>query len=116
MVKLPEVWRALATKTLIDILIYKCLYTVLYDRLSGLLLHNDEGHFIPTLGASGPKASLGPNFPPPAPTPSGLPLPQLPISPVYKRYVRPPQAYIPAARLRQGPGHQYSAAWNARAS
>ncbi len=29
--------------------------------------------------------------------------------------LRPPQAFVSAARLRQGPGHRYSATWNSSA-
>ena len=63
-VKLPEVWRASATRTLIDIPMYKCLYAVLCGRPSGPLMENDEGHLVPALGASGPEIPIAPYFPP----------------------------------------------------
>ena len=57
MVKLPEVWRASATRTLIDIQMYKYLYAVLRGSPSGSLVHIDEGHLFSALGASGPDVS-----------------------------------------------------------
>ena len=56
-VKLPKVWRASATRTLIDIPMNKCLYAVLCGRPSGPLVENNEGHLVPALGASGPEVS-----------------------------------------------------------
>ena len=115
-VKLPEVWRASATRTLIDIPMYKCLYAVLCGRPSGPLVQNDEGHLVPALGASGPEIPIAPYFnpAPPPPTSTGLPLPQS-TSSVHMGQLRPPQASVPTARLNQGRRHRYSATWNSPA-
>ena len=101
-IKLPEVWRASATRTLIDIPMYKCLYAVLCGRPSGPLVENNEGYLVPALGASGPEIPVAPYFPPPPPR----------ISSVHKGQLRQPQAYVPAARSRQGSGHRHSVTWN----
>ena len=114
--QLPERWRASATRTLIDIPMYQCLYAVLYGMPSGPQVHNDQGYLVPALGASGPGVPIGPHFPSsPAPISSALPLPQLPISSGHRGQLRPPQAFVSAARLRQGPGRGYPAAWNSSA-
>ena len=109
-------WRAKATRTLIDIPMYSCLYAVLSGRPSGPLIENDEGYLVPALGASGPEI-IRPHLPPlPPPTSSVLPLPQLAMSSMHKGQPRPRQAFVPAARSRRGPGHRYSATWNSPTS
>ena len=112
----PEGWRAEATRTLIDIPMYKCLYAVLRGRQSGPLVQNDEGYLVPALGASGPEVAAYPYLPPPPPISSGLPVPQLPTSSFHTGQPRPPQDFVPPARLRQRSGHRYSATWNSPVS
>ena len=82
-VKFPELWRASATRTLIDTPMYKWRYAVLCGRPSGPLVENDEGHFVPTLGASEPEVPFGPHLRLPPSTPPGRPLPRLPTTSVH---------------------------------
>ena len=46
----PEKWKELATRTLIDIPMYRCLYAVLCGRSSGPLVRNEEAYLVPALG------------------------------------------------------------------
>ncbi len=114
--QLPERWRASATRTLIDIPMYQYLYAALCGRPPGPMILNDQGYLVSALGASGPEVPIGPHFPlPPPPISSAVSVPQLPISSVHMGQL-PPQAFVSAARLRQGPGHRYSATWNSPSS
>ena len=99
--QLPADWQNEVTRTLIDIPMYECLYTVLHGRPSGPMIQNDQGYLVPALGASGPGIPAVPQFPPPQP--------QLPIP---TGQLRPTQTFVSTARPRQGPGHRYSATWN----
>ncbi len=115
--QLPERWRASATRTLIDIPMYACLFAVLRGRPSGPLIHDDQGYLIPALGASGPEVLTGPHIPPPPlPISSALPRPQLPISSVHMGQLRPPQVFASHGYSRQRPGHRYPAPWKPSAS
>ena len=115
--QLPERWRASATRTLIDIPMFTCLYAVLCGMSSGPLIHDDQGYLVPALGASGPGVPIGPHFPLPPPLiSSALPLPQLPNSTTHMGQLRPPQAFVSNARSRQGPGRRYPPSWNFSAS
>ena len=115
--QLPERWRASATRTLIDIPMYTCLYQVLRGRPSGPLIQDDQGNLVPALGASGADVPQGRHFPPRhPPISSALTLPQLPISTIHMGQPRPPQALVCTARSRQRPGRRYPPPWNFSAS
>ena len=115
--QLPERWSVSASRTLIDIPMYACLYAVLRGRPSGPLIHDDQGNLVPALGTSGPEVRTGPHFSqPPLPISSALPPPQLPISSVHMGQLSPPQVFAPNVHPRQRPGHRYPAAWNSSVS
>ena len=58
--QLPERWRAPATRTLIDIPMYRCLSAGLHVRQLGPLIHDDQGYPVPALGAKKAAAALRP--------------------------------------------------------
>ena len=118
---------------------YKCLYAVLCGRPSGPLVENDEGHFVPALGASEPEVPIGPTFLSLLQTRRGdhslghrqhpytqgsftHHKPSFPLLTYVKgratdtRQSGTLQSLVirlQGARLRQGLGHRYSATWNA---